>query len=169
MFTQVDHIEDTACRGPVPYLPLEAGDERRGILEGLPVGLGSHRPVLAVSCPCSLLLFERGQVPGNALRLPSPLLKRFLECSCLLTYDVHLFRSRFGFGGIGGLSRCLDRLSLLVQLELQRVKPAEQLTNLGLELQDLGLCLGEAFASLLDALDYFVVRALLCGQLGAPL
>src|SRR5664280_712840 len=118
MFTQIDHVEDTACRGPVPYLPLEAGDECRGILEGLPIGLRSHRSVLAVSCQRSLLLFERGQVSGNVLRLPSPLLKRFFECSCLLTHDVDLFRSRFGFWGVSGLSGNLDGLTLLVQLEL---------------------------------------------------
>src|SRR5450756_969671 len=89
MFAQVDDVEDTACRGPVPYLLLEAGDERRGIFEGLSVGPCSHRPGLAVSCKRSLLLFEHGQVPGSSLRLPSPLLMRFLECSCLLTHDVH--------------------------------------------------------------------------------
>src|SRR5450756_1034385 len=169
MFAQVDDVEATACRGPVPYLLIETGNERRGIFEGLSVVPFSHRPALAVSCKRSLLLFEHGQVPGSSLRLPSPLLERFLECSCLLTHDVHLFRSRFGFWGIGGLSRCLDRLSLLVQLELQRVEPAEQLTDLGLELQDLGLYLSQALAPLFDALDHFVVSALLCGQLRASL
>ncbi len=168
-FSQIDHVEDTASRGPISYLLLQAGNERCGILEGLPIGFCSHRSVLAVSCKYSLLLFKHGQLPGSVPGLHSQLLERLLERVCLRTHGIHLFGSSVGFALAGNLSGDIDRLALLVQLELQWVEPAEQLTDLGLQLQDLGLRLGKALSPLLDALDHFVIGTLLCGQVGAGL